>query len=259
MPVRFDLMNDFFDGSQVNLFPNARFESGVLLAPDFVDLATGVSDASKVSADPPVIEGGWSLELTVAANTGPTVSALLLSYVWLTPAEPGQVFSACVTAAFADDGLAPLLGLGFYDASKAPVILGGSPLLPGAPLLPSPLLLPGGGVVTQFTTGSSGMADPQELENDMAIAPPTTAYIGLVLGVVADETVHRTGTIKFDEVMLSPTIGCPPFFDGLTGGAEFMGARWYSPSFRLGESDEMAFIKSLCPPYWYDDTVEGLI
>jgi hypothetical protein len=223
-------LTGFLDGSQENLFISPRFANGVLGCPSQITLAGGVTDASAVLKGPPVLEGEYSLRMYVSANSGATVFFPLITYEWDYPAIPGETFCVSASTGYAGAGLGGALGLVFRDASK--VVLASyearAPIPIPPPLRVWPLAI--GGLV----------------------APPGTTHVGLTLGLAIGASAHTTGSVLFDEVLLSPRAEVPGFFDGDSGGGVWLGPQRASASRRQGEAPTLAFAKGLSPPLWWE-------
>lgn len=218
----------FWDPTQVNYFPNPRFEAGAMLVTASRYLGTGVVDNTAVVSSP-TIKGSYSLAVG-GTNPNNLTNATLTAPAWRFPAAAGDVWSAGALAGFIDVNLTALLSLKFLDA-------GGAQLTYAATQTPPS---PGPGTPAQRVV----------VENQ--VAPVGTGWAELALRAQTSG-VAAAGRVLWDEVMLCRGPVALPFFDGDSGGAEWLGPRWWSLSQRHGESDEMAVMKSWVPPYFFSD------
>jgi hypothetical protein len=210
-----------------NYAPDPGFESGVLRH-DYSFVDTGVTDASRVQSAR-TISGDFSLLLDVAANASAGTNNGLVMRGWWLPTEPGQPWSASLMAAYCSAQYKAGLWLHFYNAARS-IALG----TPGT------------------TYGPTAARDPHQLQLLNQVAPPDSAWLRLnVMAVIATGPAGALGSVTVDELMLvKDTVLPEEWFDGDTGGCEWLGPRFWSPSRAKDEAESLDTVAEWVPPFF---------
>jgi hypothetical protein len=215
-------------GPITNWLPDPGFESGALIH-GYRIVETGVTDTSRIVASP-AISGDGSLRLSVSGNATGVKEGPLVRVGWrvrVDLAEPGSPWSAAAMADYITPALGARLALAFEDAAQVQL-------------------------EQHFVWLRGEVAPRARLKVEGKAAPEGTVWVRFELGLMAGAVPAQIGQAVCDECMLVDDDEVPEdFFDGDSGGAYWLGARYGSPSTLRNDAATLEEMRYWVPPYFY--------